>query len=120
MPLGRVLPHKTNSLGQLAQRHVVLCLFADGVVQHSGVVPRRRKLQRHRVALTGTHMGIAAAGHHQHQRALPEMRHDLHALPQVERQRTAAGQFQLLKLHLRILLIEAVPPLRVDCDKFCA
>ena len=65
-------------------------------------------------------MVITAAGHHQYQRALPEMRHDLHALPQVERQRTADGQFQLLKLHLRFLLIKAVPPLRVDCDKFRA
>ena len=79
-----------------------------------------RKLQRYGVALAGADVGIAAAGHHQHQRALPEMRHGLHALPQVERQRTAASQFQLLKLHLHILLIKAVPPLRVGCYKFCA
>ena len=65
-------------------------------------------------------MVITAAGHHQHQRALPEMRHGFHALPQVERQRTAAGQFQLLKLHLRFLLIKAVPPFRMGCNKFRA
>ena len=79
-----------------------------------------RKLQRYGVALPGADVVIAAAGHHQHQRALPEVRHGLHALPQVERQRTAAGQFQLLKLHLRILLIKAMPPLRMRRNKFCA
>lgn len=99
MPLGRVLSHKTDSLGQLAQRHVVLCLFADGVVQHSGVVPRRRKLQRHRVALAGTHMGIAAAGHHQHQWPVKHIRHPLTAITQINGQRPTAGQFQLFQLH---------------------
>ena len=79
MPLGRVLPHKTNSLGQLAQRHVVLCLFADGVVQHSGVVPRRRKLQR--------------------QWPVKHIRHPLTAITQINGQCPTAGQFQLFQLH---------------------
>ena len=38
----------------------------------------------------------------------------------LERQRTAAGQFQLFKLHSSILLIKSVPSLRVRRNKFCA
>ena len=83
----------------------IYALVQQAAEQYRRVVASCRKLQRYGVALPGADVGIAAAGHHQHQRTLPEMRHGLHALPQVERQRTAAGQFQLFKLHLRILLI---------------
>ena len=120
IPLFCVLPHKANGLCQLPHGQRIPGALPYCVVQHRRVIPGRRKLQRYRVALPGADVGIAAAGHHQYQRALPEVRHGFHVLPQVERQRTATGQFQLLKLHLRILLIKAVPPLRVGCDKFCA
>ena len=60
MPLGGVFPHKADGLCQLTQGHVILRLFTDGIVQHSGVIPRRRKLQRYRVALPGTDMNITA------------------------------------------------------------
>ena len=120
IPLRRVLPHKTDGLCQLPHGQRVPGVLPYRVVQYRRVVPRRRKLQRYGVALPGADVIIAAAGHHQHQRALPEMRHGLHALPQVERQRTAAGQFQLFKPHSGILLIKAMPPLRVRRNKFCA
>ena len=115
-----MLPHKADGLCQLPHGQRIPGALPYCVVQYRRVVASCRKLQRYGVALPGADVGIAAAGHHQYQRALPEMRHGFHVLPQVERQRTAAGQFQLLKLHLRILLIKAVPPLRVGCDKFCA
>ena len=120
IPLFCVLPHKADGLCQLPHGQRIPGALPYCVVQHRRVIPDRRKLQRYGVALPGADVGIAAAGHHQHQRALPEMRHGLHALPQVERQRTPAGQFQLFKLHLHFLLIKAVPPFRVRRNKFCA
>ena len=105
IPLFCVLPHKADGLCQLPHGQRIPGALPYCVVQYRRVVASCRKLQRYGVALPGADVGIAAAGHHQHQRTLPEMRHGLHALPQVERQRTAAGQFQLFKLHLRILLI---------------
>ena len=120
IPLFCVLPHKADGLCQLPHGQRIPGALPYCVVQYRRVVASCRKLQRYGVALPGADVGIAAAGHHQHQRALPEMRHGLHALPQVERQRTAAGQFQLFKLHLRILLIKSVPSLRVRRNKFCA
>ena len=120
IPLFCVLPHKADGLCQLPHGQRIPGALPYCVVQYRRVVASCRKLQRYGVALPGADVGIAAAGHHQHQRALPEMRHGLHALPQVERQRTAAGQFQLLKLHSSILLIKSVPSLRVRRNKFCA
>ena len=99
MPPGRVLPHKADGLCQLAQRQTVLRLFADGVVQHSGMISRCCKLQCHRVALPGADVGIAAAGHHQHQRPVDGLRHPFAGIPQINSQRSAAFQFQLLQLH---------------------
>ena len=115
-----MLPHKADGLCQLPHGQRIPGVLPYCVVQYRRVISRRCKLQRYGVALPRADVVITAAGHHQYQRALPEMRHGFHALPQVERQRTAAGQFQLLKLHSSILLIKSVPSLRVRRNKFCA
>ena len=99
MPLGRILPHKADGRRQLPQGQAVFRLITDGVAQHCGVVARRRKLQGHGVALAGAQMAVAAARHHQHQRPLHGQRHRLHAVPQIDRQKPAAGQVQLFQLH---------------------
>ena len=99
MPRGGVLPHKADGLGQLAQGQVVSRFFADGIVQHGGVVPRRSELQGHRVALPGADVGVAAAGHHQHHRPVDGAGHPVTGIPQVNGQRPAADKFQLFQLH---------------------
>ena len=99
MPCGGVLPHKADGRRQLPQGQAVRCIVPHGVAQHCGVVARRRKLQGHGVALAGAHMAVAAARHHQHQRPFHGLRHRLHAVPQIDRQKPAAGQVQLFQLH---------------------
>ena len=99
MPLGRILPHKADGRRQLPQGQAVRCIVPHGVAQHCGVVARRRKLKGHGVALAGAQMAVAAARHHQHQRPFHGLRHRLHAVPQVHRQKPAAGQVQLFQLH---------------------
>lgn len=56
-----VLPQQPDGRAELAQRLVIPCPIAHTVGQHCGMIPRRCKLQRHRVGLAGTDVFVPAA-----------------------------------------------------------